>query len=200
VIEGVLFSLLAFCFFVACTAWLAWWMLEPINRVAGVLKATTRFLLTDVIGLMILLQIGLAVSGRALSGNEVRREAAAMYWLLVAAIAILATVLWAASVSVVSRAGIIRPLRRIVVMVLLIPGTLAVMVSLPAAVMILVVGSASSILDAGDEPPAIVLAIAALSAVALAAAAFGMRWLSFWALAGSPGEGILSTNVPRPHE
>jgi len=165
-----------------------------------VLKATTRFLLTDVIGLMILLQIGLAVSGRALSGNEVRREAAAMYWLLVAAIAVLATVLWAASVSVVSRAGIIRPLRRIVVMVLLIPGTLGVMVSLPAAVMVFVVGGASFVLDAGDEPPAIVLAVAALSAVVLAAAAFGMRWLSFWALAGSPGESVLGTIEPRTRD
>ena len=43
-------------------------MLEPINRVAGELQGTTRFMLTDVIGLMILLQVGLAVTGRALAG------------------------------------------------------------------------------------------------------------------------------------
>jgi hypothetical protein len=44
------FVLAAFAFYVAATAILAWWMLEPINRAGGVLQATTRFLLTDVLG------------------------------------------------------------------------------------------------------------------------------------------------------
>src|SRR6185503_15842883 len=79
---GIVLTLVAFCAIVAFAAWLAWWMLEPINRVAGVLRATTRFMLTDVIGLMIMLQVGLAIIGRALSGSEVRGEEAALYWVL----------------------------------------------------------------------------------------------------------------------
>jgi hypothetical protein len=193
---SVLLSLLLFCAFVAGTAWLAWWMLEPINRVAGVLQATTRFMLTDVIGLMILLQIGLALIGRALAGNEVRREAVVTYWVLVGAVALLVTVLWAASVSVVSRAGITRPLRRIVVMVLLVPGTLAVMVSLPAALLFVLVASVSTVLYE-QGPPAFVLALSALAFLALAAAAFAMRWLSFWSLTGSPGANLLEIESRR---
>ena len=36
--------------YIGAAAWLAWWMLEPINRVAGTLQFSTRFMLTDVIG------------------------------------------------------------------------------------------------------------------------------------------------------
>lgn len=186
-------GLVFLCAFVTCTAWLAWWMLEPINRVAGALRATPRFVLTDVIGLMILLQVGLALIGRALSRREVGREAAVLYWILLAGVAILCTVLWAASVSVVSRAGITRPLRRIVVMVLLIPGALAVMVSLPASIVAVIVEfvylwthpKGTDLLD-------IPVALWAIGSFALAAAAVALRQLSYWALAGSPGEIILA--------
>src|SRR5205814_7094552 len=87
--------------YVAGAAWLAWWMLEPINRVAGQLQLSTRFVLTDVLGLMVLLQVPLALLGRAI--NTGRERSSSPYWLLLAVGICLALVLWAASVSVVSR-------------------------------------------------------------------------------------------------
>ena len=91
------------------TVWLAWWMLEPINRAGGALNAPTRFMLIDFLALMVLLQVGLAICGRALSAQGTSDGAARMYWALLTVVAVLAVVLWLASVSVVSRAGILRP-------------------------------------------------------------------------------------------
>jgi len=184
-----LLTLLAFGAIVASAAWLAWWMLEPINRVAGVLRVTTRFLLTDVVGLMILLQVGLAIIGRALSGSEVSGEEYAMYWVLIATFGILIAVLWAASVSVVSRAGIQNALRRIVVMVLLVPGTLTVMVALPALIVISIVVVAEwFVLPTHQRPREVLLVLMPLGCLVLALAAFGLRRLSYWALADSTHE------------
>lgn len=185
---GVMFGLLGVGVLLASCAWLAWWMLEPINRVAGELQGTTRFMLTDVLGLMVLLQIGLAITGRSLSGNDVRDETAAMYWLLMGLMGLLVVVLWAASVSVVSRAGIMRPGRRIAVMVLCVPGTLLVMVALPATIGVFVAGSYTALIHQGDSPfSGLMLALLALSAVGLAVCAFVLRCVSYWSLAGSPG-------------
>jgi hypothetical protein len=190
---GVVFGLLGAGLLLAFCAWLAWWMLEPINRVAGELKGTTRFMLTDVLGLMILLQIGLAITGGALSGNDVRGESVAQYWLLLALMGILVCVLWAASVSVVSRAGITRPLRRIAVMVLCVPGTLAIMVTLPALIGAVAVG-VFGVLMGNDLRfvPLPVFGAMVAGCVALALAAFALRCLSYWSLAGSPGAEALA--------
>src|SRR5437773_6709233 len=110
--------------YIGAAAWLAWWMLEPMNRVAGTLQFSTRFMLTDVIGLMIMLQVPLAIVGRAVESG--REQNSSPYWVLVTVFAVLALVLWAASVSVVSRAGITRLTRRLVVILLLVPGALGV--------------------------------------------------------------------------
>ena len=180
---GTMLAIGGFAIFAGCVTFLANWMLEPINRVAGVLRATTRFMLTDVIALMILLQVGLGVSGQALSGVETSRESIAMYWLLVALLAILFTVLWAAGVCTVSRAGITNWLRRIAVMVVLIPTTLAVMVTLPGLIVFLGIQGGRLVFDpTRSEFSGLALLAMALACLALAAAA--MRWLSYWALAG----------------
>src|SRR5262249_6647882 len=61
-------------------------------------------------------------------------EAVVLYWILLLAAVSLMVVLWGAGVSVVSRAGIIRPARRLAVIVVLIPATLALIVGLPLVV------------------------------------------------------------------
>src|SRR4051812_45532552 len=123
--------------YVACSAWLAWWILEPINRVAGQLQLSTRFVLTDVLGLMVLLQLPLALLGRAINTGRDRDHSP--YWLLLAVGISLILVLWTAAVSVVSRAGITRLWQRLSVIVLLVPGTLVVMIAFPAAIIGLVI-------------------------------------------------------------
>src|SRR5438094_4833599 len=108
---AVLAFFVAAGFFIGCVGWLAGWMLEPINRVGGNLRATTRFMLTDFIGLMLLLQAALAISGRALDSGPLGDRSP--YWILLTLALLLAVVLWLASVSVVSRAGITRLTRRL---------------------------------------------------------------------------------------
>jgi hypothetical protein len=173
--------------YIVCSAWLAWWMLEPINRVAGQLQLSTRFVLTDVLGLMVLLQLPLALLGRAI--NTGRERSSSPYWLLLAVGICLALVLWAASVSVVSRAGITRLWQRLCVIVLLVPGTLIVMIAVPGAVIGLVVGLA--VVREDSRPPA----LAGLLLIALGAAVLVIRRLAFWALRNSPGEAALAALV-----
>jgi hypothetical protein len=175
--------------YIGAAAWLAWWMLEPINRVAGQLQLSTRFMLTDVIGLMIMLQIPLAIVGRAMESG--REQTSSPYWVLVAVFAVLALVLWAAAVSVVSRAGITRLARRLVVMVLLVPGTLGVIMALPLCLAAFAAGTPLNHDDFWLQLFAI------LGLLGLLAIMLGIRRLSFWALAGSPGEAAL---VAMQHE
>ena len=167
---------------VAFAAALAWWTLEPINRVAGQLRFATRFMLTDFLGLMILLQGPLAVIGRAIDSDS---SESATYWLILTIILFLVVVLWMASVSVVSRAGITRLWRRLAVMVVCVPGTLGLIIAWPAAL----AGAVYWI----QRAPSYSLTYGLV--VLIIAALIGLTWLTrrlaYWTLAGSPGEEIL---------
>lgn len=173
--------------FVAIAALLCHWLLAPVNRAAGRLNAPTRFQLTDFIWLMIHLQVLLAVVMQTIA--EAMPQRALIVVLGVLSLPIV--VLWAASVSVVSRAGILQPLRRAAVILILVPGALAVVMAVP----ILTVGGIAYL---NNEPPGMwvsypygtverafqLLAIAA----AIVAAGIALRWLSFWVMAASPVE------------
>lgn len=171
---------------IAAIVWLAWWMLEPINRAAGSLNAPTRFMLIDVVSLMMLLQIGLAICGQALSARDSGQFAARMYWVLIAVVSLLVAVLWSASVSVVSRAGILLPLRRVLVTVVLVPGTLATMVGLPALLGMVALGIAGHFHPEPEidwmQKQLLWLTLGALGVIA---GVFLLRRLSFWSLSGS---------------
>jgi hypothetical protein len=186
--------------FIAGTVGLAWWMLEPINRAAGSLRAPTRFMLADFLALMILLQVGLAIVGQALDESGSSRSAITMYWLMLSTIAVLTLVLWAASVSVVSRAGILRPVRRLAVIVLLVPGTLAVIMGAPVLLAMLLAAIFAafrqSIVNEATprQIPWLVLALAGTGLTVLA-----MRWLSFWALVGSSYSAALPQGFVEQH-
>ncbi len=169
---------------VAFAAALAWWTLEPINRVAGQLRFSTRFMLTDFLGLMILLQGPLAVIGRAIDSDS---NESATYWLILSIILFLVVVLWMASVSVVSRAGITRLWRRLCVMVVCVPGTLGLIIAWPLT------GAAAVywVQLAPDHLPT--YGLIALLLLGLVVLTWMTRRLAFWTLVGSPGEAILGT-------
>lgn len=173
--------------FVVVAAFLCHWLLEPVNRAAGRLNAPTRFQLTDFIWLMIHLQVLLAVVMQTIA--EAMPQGGLLTVLALLALPIV--VLWAASVSVVSRAGIMQPLRRAAVILILVPAALAEVMAVP----ILVVGGIAYL---NNEPPGMwqtyssgtvgrafqLLAIAG----AIGAAGIALRWLSFWVMAASPVE------------
>ena len=190
-------GMLFLAIFIAVVFWLARWMLEPINRAAGSLQAPTRFMLIDFVALMVLLQVGLAICGQALSAGDTSDAAEQMYWTLLAVVALLVLVLWAASVSVVSRAGILRPLRRVLVIVVLVPGTLATIMGAPALVLFLVGG----IVGRFRPEPEVDwmqrhLPWLALAAIGIFAAVFVLRRLSYWSLSGSTYSAQLESQSP----
>lgn len=164
----------------AAAVWLALWMLGPINRAAGALKAQTRFQLSDVLGLMVLLQFGLGIVGTGF--NSAAEEE--LYWTMLAALVILAVVLWAASVAAVSRAGILQPLRRLTVTIVLVPGTLAAMMLLPALIYATGYVTLTRFDPAHEAPPFGFGAVAAATA-GFIVGAIVIRRLSFWAIAHS---------------
>jgi hypothetical protein len=135
---------------------------------------------------MLQLQIMLAVVMQATAEAMPQRAILIILGLLCLPV----VVLWAASVSVVSRAGIKQPLRRAVVILLLVPGALAEVMALP----LLVVGAVVLLSDNvpwvwptrwTDDLASRVLLIVLIGA-AIAAAGFILRWLSHWVLAPSP--------------
>jgi hypothetical protein len=170
--------------YIAGAAALAWWLLEPINRVAGQLQFSTRFVLTDFLGLMVMIQAPLAVVGRAIDAAPGRDNTP--YWLILSMAIFLVFILWAAAVSVVSRAGITRIWQRLCVIVLLVPGTLAIIVLWPLCVG-LFIGALIMHYRGDSELGAGIAALPALVAAGLA-----IRWLSYWALKDSPGEAVLT--------
>ncbi len=179
---GALTAFVGLAAFIFAAIALCNWLLEPVNRAAGHLNAPTRFQLTDFIWLMMQLQIVLAVVIQTVG------EAASQRGLLIilGLLCLPVVVLWAASVSVVSRAGIMQPLRRAVVILLLVPGALGELVGMPLLVVFIVV------LFSGDtqwmwqhrwiDDPTSRVALVLVSTAALAAGAFALRWLSFWVL------------------
>lgn len=176
----VLAALTAFIFF---AAFFGRWLLGPVNQAAGHLNAPTRFILTDFLWLMIELQVML---GMVLVQIREQFSARAQFFIL-GILGVLVTVLWAASVSVVSRAGITQPLRRAVLILVIVPGALVEMVAPP---LLLIAASAALASRPGDWVSVywsdsfsfrlFTLLAAAMGAVIWALA---LRWLSHWVLA-----------------
>jgi hypothetical protein len=185
-LAGPLMALSGLIAFVVAAAVLCHWLLEPVNRAAGHLNAPTRFQLTDFIWLMMQLQVLLAVVMQTIAEAMPQRG----LWVVLGLLTLPILVLWAASVSVVSRAGITQPMRRAAVILLLVPGALAEVMAVP----LLIVGGFAFL---SDEPPgmwtgalgagvAARMTILALMAVTVVVAAIALRTLSFWVLAGGP--------------
>ncbi len=179
-------ALIALIVFVFVAAFLGRWVLGPVNRAAGHLNAPTRFILTDFLWLMIQLQVMLAVVLVQI------REQMAQRWqfITLGILAIPIVVLWAASVSVVSRAGITQPLRRAVLILVLVPGALAEIMAVPLLVI-------AAYLAVGAEPgdwashvwsnSQTVRLVSLAAFVSLAVVwAMVLRWMSFWVLTQPP--------------
>ncbi|MEX2175295.1 MAG: hypothetical protein WD872_13115 [Pirellulaceae bacterium] len=189
---GVSAVLGVFGLFVVLSLVLGNWLLGPVNRAAGRLNAPTRYMLTDFIWLMIQLQIVLAI------GLHYLRESTPPVRLVIilTVLCLPIVVLWAASVSVVSRAAIVIPLRRATVILLLVPGALAVIVSVPVLFVLATTLTSEytrySLGNWGESLEWQVLSLLGCSAASLGLG-FILRWLSYWVLApeiGPLGPGV----------
>jgi hypothetical protein len=125
------------------TSLLGWLCLGPINRVAGRLRARTRFQLSDFFWLLIHAQMALTFCVRYV-GREQRIYFPVMLGFLTLAV----TGMWAGSLSCLSRAGVTDPRRRAIFVLFLVPLTLALMMA--TAIGIITVGVV--VLGGGSSP------------------------------------------------
>ncbi len=183
---GAIFALGGVVAFIFAAIALCHWLLEPVNRAAGHLNAPTRFQLTDFIWLMLQLQIVLASVIQTVGEGVSQRG----LLIILALLCLPVVVLWAASVSVVSRALITQPLRRAVVILLLVPGALGELVGVPLLVVFSIMLFSNDAVWmwqsrwTDDLPSRVTLVV--LVASGLTSAAFALRWLSFWVLSPNP--------------
>jgi len=184
-----LVGLIALMVFVFVAAMLGRWLLGPVNRAAGHLNAPTRFILTDFLWLMIQLQVMLAVVLVQIREQVSQRG----QFMILGILALPVIILWAASVSVVSRAGITLPLRRAILILVLVPGALAEIMAVP----ILLIGCYLAVTASpGDwtgrfwsESLEVRILSLVAGVVLVALWALTLRWLSFWVLA-KPATGV----------
>jgi hypothetical protein len=111
-------------------------------------------------------------------------------------------VMWAASVSTVSRAGILQPLRRAVLILVLVPGTLAELMAAPVLLVAAILAFNSRPGDWADREWSNSLAVRLLTlstAAALAVLwALALRWLSFWVLDAPSAASPPNSPLPAP--
>lgn len=178
-----LVALIALMVFVVVATILGRWLLEPVNRAAGHLNAPTRFILTDFLWLMIQLQVMLAVVLVQIREQMPQRG----QFVILGILALPVIILWAASVSVVSRAGITLPLRRAILILVLVPGALAEIMAVPILLIGCYLAFTASPGDWAARFWSESLEVRILSLVAgtvlVVLWALALRWLSFWVLA-----------------
>jgi hypothetical protein len=196
---GALFlmGLFVLVVFIVGAALFGRWLLEPVNRAAGHLNAPTRFLLTDFIWLMIQLQVMLGVVL-----VQIREQVSQQgQFVILGLLSLPVVVMWAASVSTVSRAGILQPLRRAVLILVLVPGTLAELMAAPVLLVAAILAFNSRPGDWADRAWSNSLAIRILSLISAAVLAvlwaLVLRWLSFWVL-DAPPSAASPPNSPEP--
>jgi hypothetical protein len=193
-----LVALIAMMVFIVVAALLGRWLLEPVNRAAGHLNAPTRFMLTDFIWLMIQLQVMLG-----LVLVQIREQVPQTgQFVILGALGLPVVILWAASVSVVSRAGITQPLRRAALILVLVPGALAEIMAVP---LVVIGGITAATATPGDWATQIWSPSLAMRILGLAGAtvlvvlwAIALRWLSFWVLAAPVAAAVTAEADPEP--
>jgi hypothetical protein len=198
----ILMGLFVLVVFIVGAALLGRWLLGPVNRAAGHLNAPTRFLLTDFIWLMIQLQVMLGVVLVQIREQVSQRG----QFVILALLGLPVVVMWAASVSAVSRAGILQPLRRAVLILVLVPGTLAELMAAPVLLVAAILAVTSQPGDWADRAWSNSLAIRLLTLISAAMLAvlwaLALRWLSFWVLdvppsaASPPDSSVPAANAP----
>jgi hypothetical protein len=123
----------------ALAAWTLEWTLRPLLTAARTSVTQRRFMLTDLIWLILQLQMAMALVARVFPANA--STASRVWGLAVLSAAVVA--FWLASLQAVSQAGIRRPLRRAAVFMIVLPGAITALIGVPVLVfaLFLAIGS-----------------------------------------------------------
>jgi hypothetical protein len=170
------------------------WILFPLVQRSGVLTLPARFTLTDILCLMVLLQVVLAGFFPLYSDDW-----SMWVWLPFLIMALFCVIcMWGASVCVASNAGIMRPSQRAAVILVLIPGTLVVINAIPLAI-----GAASGwfagqiqqLLQLPKSIPDPFAAIYGIAVIPLLATTLLLHYLAAWVLKSSDPLRSASDNI-----
>jgi hypothetical protein len=117
---------------IGAASFVGWLCLGPINRLAGRLRARTRFQLSDFFWLLIHAQLALTYCVRFI-GREQR-----FFPVMLGFLTLAVSGMWAGSLSCLSRAGVTDPLRRAIFVLFMVPLTLTLMMT--SAIGLIVIG------------------------------------------------------------
>lgn len=117
---------------IGAVSFVGWLCLGPINRVAGRLRARTRFQLSDFFWLLIHAQLALTYCVRFIGREQT------YFPVMLGFLTLAVSGMWAGSLSCLSRAGVMDPLRRAIFVLFMVPLTLALMMT--SAIGLIVIG------------------------------------------------------------
>jgi hypothetical protein len=153
------------------------WTLGPLMRAARNTPSPTRFLLSDLLWLMVQLQFAMGLVAWAIPADlpaETRIGGLLFLGLPVVGF-------WYACLHAVAQTGIEQPLRRAAAFVVLFPGAIMSIVALPALALAWL-SQASLDPERRFEHE---LATTTLQLAVVAATTFSLRWLAIWTVAKS---------------
>jgi len=187
-----------FCFLWIPAVVAAWaicrWVLGPFTEAMRMLRAPTRFFLSDFIWLLVMLQASFAVARLVL--DQRGSFLVILTFLVVASIAI-----WAGAVSVLSRAGVYQTVRRGVFTLVLLPAVLLLLGATlcgPALVVVLTQTLITS-RPPGDDFESVIWFVIVLAGIpVIIATAWALRRLTRWIVAVAPPSDV--AGIPRKDE
>jgi hypothetical protein len=126
----------------ALAAFVMEWTLAPLISAARNRATERRFLLTDLLWLVVQLQLVMALVACAYPPNST--DTSRVWGLVALGLSVIA--FWFASLQAVSQAGIMRPMRRAAVFVVVLPGAIAAIIGMPALLGALIVSGLRTVL------------------------------------------------------
>jgi hypothetical protein len=131
----------------ALASWIMEWTFAPLILATRNNVTERRFLLTDLLWLVVQLQLVMAVVARAYPPNSTNHS---RVWGLVA-VSLPIVIFWFAGLQAVSQAGILHPLRRASVFVIVLPGAIAAMLGVPPLLGMLIVSMTRTLFDSTGD-------------------------------------------------
>lgn len=180
-------SLIGVLLFGACFGYA---ILQPLAIVRKRPKRRTQYSLADLFCLMLLLQMPFAYTGAA-----VHWHGASFAVTIGALLSLVVVAIWWRAVGILSQLGIHRPLRRIVLLVVVLPAAI-----LGSVFCVPLIVAALAMLDHDVTVPVGAKLAIWTGALAILPVGFGLRRLTLWVLSAADGDGSSATcgESPKP--
>lgn len=171
------------------------WVLGPFAEAARLLRAPTRFFLSDFVWLLVLLQASFATARLVLDQEG-------SFWVILIFLVVASIAIWAGAVSALSRAGICQTLRRGIFTLVLLPAVLLLMGAVVMCLSAMITIPASVLFtrrlhgnhfDSVMHALTIWLFVLLISTPLIVGVAWVLRRLTRWIVAGIPLPDVAET-------